>query len=215
MNEIIVFLENIITDAWSGLESIVNILNVILTLILTTIIIFQSKKISNRQIEFEKKYNEQQVEIQKNQLRVDTFSIKRKIFFEVSNILEFCHFINESLFVKELEIKSARQLYEIVILSHTKYVGESKDVFKILREAQFVYPKDSYQKIEKTRKIYDHTMASVLPLKILDKMMQSSDLEDQIAHSRSELESGVKSILEFRDYIYNELPKTFHISDID
>lgn len=83
------FLNSINWDAFSG---IINMISVAISAILTYIIISQTRKISRNQNELEKKMNDQQMTIQKRQIRVDIFPYKREIYLNLFKVLEFANF---------------------------------------------------------------------------------------------------------------------------
>jgi len=95
-------------NVWDAVGAIGTCLGVIITSILTFIIIWQTGKINQKQIDLDRKLSEQQISLQKRQIRVDIFPYRREIYHNIFKVMEFSNFITTTLLTLDLEDKTCK-----------------------------------------------------------------------------------------------------------
>lgn len=230
-------LSSIGSSTWEIINGVTGIVSVLATIILTFIIILQSRKLNKKQILLETNINNQQqkfqerinaeqlsiqsrihnqqLEVQKRQLRVDAFSYRRDIFLHACSILEFSNLINRVLIEKKLEIRNGDHLYGLIKTAEDSIVHDSRLAILSLRESEYIFSRDTADKLLDIRVLYDNTIASVSPLKFLDEHLTGDQMREQIDFVLNRIETNTKGILKYTTFIFDVLPREFHISDIE
>jgi hypothetical protein len=84
--------------------------SLVITSFLTFLIIKQTKKLNRQQMQIEESINLKQIEIQKRQLRIDSYPYKREIYCYVFAVLELCHQLLDLLKSVDLYSKNGASL---------------------------------------------------------------------------------------------------------
>jgi len=155
----------------------IDLLGVILTFILTTIIIVQTQRLNKAQLEFETKVHQNEEDLQKRQIQINTFPYKREIYANVYGIFECCLFLKELSEKIDLNTKSGKALSDMFETICTGYIPDSKAVLWNLREAEFIFPKDIADVIIDIRTCFDKRGASLKCLGSIETILTDIELQ--------------------------------------
>jgi|GEM_PF-2165024 len=211
----------------SWLVVIIAFAEVVITTILTVKIIRQTKNLNDKQDEFEEKnakeraaldkqLNEQQLEMQRKQLRVDTFPYKREIYKNTFRIMEFCHNIKQYLDLP-VEQFDAEKWYTLYKGTCEKFVPNEYEALWSMRESEYLLPPEIFFCVKDIRQSFDKIGAAFIAMPIVEKAINEVG-GDAIENRRTmlkDIKEKCDNILKFTNEIEFSFPRELNLSGID
>ena len=196
----------------------ISFLSLVISSILTFLIIKQTKNLNKQQIQIEEKINLKQIEMQKRQIRIDSYPYKREIYCSVFTVLELCHQLQHLLKSVNLQSKDPAQIFEFFNILQEQYVPDTKKALWSMREAEYVLPKNISSTVIDIRKNYDsmctHFTAPASIAKVLTPYEMETKIEEIKRHNIDEAIACCNRIVKHTSFIENIMPLELDISEL-
>lgn len=197
-------------------SNLVNILELIVSSILTICIIYQTWKLNKKQQELEKGINKQQLEMQNRQQKIDAYPYKREVYFYVCSVIELCHRFNEMQKEIDLNKLSCEEIVKTLEIFQKQYVPDTSKALWVMQEARHLFSEKSSRIILQIKKNYDDMCASLFLPQSIEKYLGPIELDEKVdEQKRYSLDRAINAcneILQHSKYVYEILPKEFNIS---
>lgn len=203
-------------EKWLSL--IIQSLNVFISFGLSLLIIFQTRKLNEKQITFELEQNNKQLEYQKRQIHLDTYPYKREIYTHVFNVLELCNQFEEMISKIDLFTLPPAKIKDFLVILQNHYVPDTGKALWSMREAEYVLPSNISSIVVDIRKNYDTMCSNLMWVDNFSKILEENKLEqlikDEIKKSIENAIECCKKINKHARYIENIMPVELNISDL-
>lgn len=200
------------------LSILISSLSVFFTLLLTVMIIIQTWKLNNKQIEFDLLIHSKQAELQKREIRLNSYPYKREIYSFVFSVLELCEQFEEISRSVDFHSKTPEQLHEILIIFQNQYVPDTRKALWSMREAEYVLPRNISTIVTYIRRDYDSMCSNLMALVSISKMMAQNELEKQFKEvMKSNIEEALnccRRINAHKQFIEAIMPEELNISEL-
>lgn len=196
----------------------ISFLSLMVSSILTFLIIKQTKTLNNQQMQIEENLNLKQIEMQKRQIRVDSYPYKREIYCYVFAVLELCHQLQDLIKSVNLKSKDPAQLLEFFKILQEQYVPDTQKALWGMREAEYVLPKNISLAVIDIRKNYDSMCAHFTAPASVAKVLTPYEMETQIdeikQHNIDEAIACCNKIVKHTSFIESIMPSELDISEL-
>ena len=204
-----------ITENEVWLTVIISFASLIATIVLTVLIIRQTKKLNEKQSKMEETINEQQIILQKRQLSVDTFPYKREIYSYVYSIFEMCEAINTTVKNERLYDYDYDQVNDYFSIIKDQYVPNMRKTIWCLRESEYILPDDISGTVLRIMNEFNEMCFCFQSLKVIKKLATEQEL-DEI--KKQHIDDGLrmcKEILKFVSFIESIMPTELDIATVN
>lgn len=201
----------------------ISLVDVIITAFLTAVIICQTKRLNEQQQQaekesaeqqraFEARLNQQQIELQKRQIQVDTFPYKREIYAHVFSVLALCNMLKELTKSIDLKSKSAVQLKEMFDQILEQHVPDVKQTLWSMRESEYILPKNISASVIDIKTHFDSLCAHLHIPSTLSGVLTEQELKEITNQNVDEAMKDCDAILDHAWFIESVLPKELDIA---
>lgn len=186
--------------------------SMIVELVLTIIIIFQTHKNAKNQQELEIKFNEQQQMMQEKQYRIDTLPFKREIYINLYKIFQRTQIIKDIVKISLLKEKTLKEIGEIYECIDDVDIIDSSKVMLSLKEAEYIFPKNIYSSIKCVEKAYDEMVSTFKICKTLSSIFQDPESIEEIKQENiDKISNNIEIILKNANFLTNIIPEYIKI----
>lgn len=200
---------------WNVVSGISSVLGVLITTILTYIIIRQTRILSEQQSKLESRINKEQNDLVRRQLKVEAFPYKRNLYLNLFKVIEFTHFLDESILNLDLTSKSGDDILGIYKMSIETYMTKEKDIIDSLREAEYILPDNISPTVAEITRMFDQICVSFSVIGNITNFVTNEEYSEIKKHNLDMIAINVKGINEKVGFIQSIMPKELDISRID
>lgn len=183
---------------------------------LTGLIIWQTKRLNQNQQELEKSINNQQIELQKRQIQIDSYPYKREIYTNVFQVLALCDQLKNITETIDLNDRSPEEIFEVFSLLQEQYVPDRKQALWILREAEYVLSSQIAHVVLDIRNNYDTICTHFIVINTFSKLdaefVNGYAKEMTKSYNIEKIVECCNKIVNHTTYIENVFPKELNIS---
>lgn len=192
------------------------ILSLLVNTILTGFIIWQTKRLNQNQQELEKSISNQQIELQKRQIQIDSYPYKREIYTNVFQVLALCDQLKNITETVDLNDLSPEQIFEVFSLLQEQYVPDRKQTLWILREAEYVLSSQIAHVVLDIRDNYDTMCTHFIVINTFSKLdaefVNGYAKELTKSYNIEKIVECCNKIVNHTTYIENVFPTELNIS---
>lgn len=200
-------------------EAIFNIaialLSLLVTSILTVIIIVQTAKLAKKQNEQEKLINKQQEDLQKRQIRIDTFDYKNNIYHALYKVFQMTGEIEDIISKISLKEKTAEQLYQMFDILRELLKIDVSETMWLFKQAEYILPSNIYDSVRVISKNFDELTGDVGKFSLYPKILTTDELETEKQKLLEDIRDRVKQINDRVCFITSVMPKELDISSLE
>ena len=150
-------------------QGFVSALLSMLSILLACISLLASLYISRRQRKADYELAVRQEDLQKRQIKIDTYPYRVECFETLCRLKEFAESSRKLLNEAKIEEKNPAQIQQIFSILHKKIDDSGSDVILRLIEGENVFQVSEWKKLKDIRKYYDRICFSFSLLASLDK----------------------------------------------
>lgn len=174
---------------WNAVSAISSICGTIIAALLTYLIIKQTAQINLQQVELEERLNRDMQHLQRQQLLIEIFPYRREFYIKLFGIFRFNDNLARLIFnLDGIHQKSPREIFEMYEFIRKESFVDIKEVPDTLREAEFIFSKDTAKQINFIADIFDNLNVKLMGLKIYDMPMFVDVLsKEEINKSKMEI----------------------------
>ena len=191
-------------------------LSLLVNTILTGFIIWQTKRLNQNQQELEKSINNQQIELQKRQIQIDSYPYKREIYTYVFQVLQLCDQLKNITETLDLNDLTSEQIFDLFTLLQEQNAPDSKNALWSMRESEYVLSKNIAHIVLDIRKNYDTMCTHFIAIKTYSNLYKESEIGILKELTKSfNIEKAVEccnNIVSQTSYIENVFPTELNIS---
>ena len=192
-----------------------SILSFVVTTILTFIIIRQTYKIAKKQSIQELEINKQQEELQKRQIRLNTFEYKNKIYYALHKVFQMTGEIQTLYPVMKLDDKDMRELYEIFSSFINVLKIDVSEFLWLFKQAEYILPNNIVPSVNEISKKFDKLTGAIHKLNLFPDILTQEEMVIEKRKILDEIYSSVKYINEYVQFINSIMPRELDISYIE
>lgn len=201
------------------LDLIVDFLMLIVTTILTVKIICQTNKLSKKQIEQELMLNSKQEELQKRQIRIETFDYKSDIYHALYKVFKMSATIQYNIYdiigTKGLSEKTCEQLFGLFNASIEVDKIVPSEVLWLFKQAEYIYPVNIYPSIKAISKDFDELAGNIGKFNLYPKILTENELEEEKHKLIEDIYTKAKNINSHVAFIESIIPYELSISNLE
>lgn len=204
----------ILSIEWNAVSGIASVLGVLITTILTYIIIKQTRILSEQQSKLESRINKEQNDLIRRQLKVEAFPYKRNLYLNLFKVLEFSHFLEETILTLDLTQKSSKDILGMYKMSIETYITKEKEIIDSLREAKYILPDNISPTVAMIEKMFDQICVSFSVIGTFNDFFTVEEYTQIKKYNIDLITENVKGINEKVGFIQSIMPKELDISRI-
>lgn len=168
-------------------EGFVSALLSMLSILLACISLLISLQISRRQRKNDHELALRQEDLQKRQIKLDTYPYRVDCFETLCKLKEFTESSRKFLDGMKIEEKTPLQIKQIYSILHKKIDDSGTDVILKLIEGENVFQVSEWKKLKEIRKYYDRICFSFSLLSALDKDFLSEEEKSAVKKERASM----------------------------
>lgn len=200
-------------------EAIINIaialLSLLVTSLLTVIIIVQTAKLAKKQNEQEKLINKQQEDLQKRQIKIDTFDYKNNIYHALYKVFQMTGEI-EGIFSKiSLKEKTAEQLHQMFDILREQLKIDVSETIWLFKQAEYILPSNIYDSVRIISKDFDELTGDIGKLGFYPQILTDDELNTEKQKLLEDIREKAKQINDHVYFITSIMPRELDISSLE
>ena len=200
-------------------EAIFNIaialLSLLVTSILTVIIIVQTARLAKKQNEQEKLINKQQEDLQKRQIRIDTFDYKNNIYSALYKVFQMTGEIEDIFSKISLKEKTAEQLHQMFDILREQLKIDVSETIWLFIQAEYILPSNIYDSVRVISKNFDELTGDVGKFGLYPKILTENELETEKQKLLEDIRERAKQINDHVYFITSVMPQELDISSLE
>lgn len=197
------------------LDIAISFLSFVVTTILTVVIIRQTSRLAKKQSEQELLINKQQEELQKRQIRIDTFDYKNSIYHALYKVFQMTGEI-EVIFSKiSLKEKTAEQLYQMFSILRDQLKIDVSETMWLFKQAEYILPPNIYDSVRAISKNFDELTGDVGKFELYPKILTEDELETEKQKLLEDISDRAKQINDHVYFITSVMPQELDISSLE
>ena len=197
------------------LSLIVAFLSLIITSVLTIAIIVQTSKLAKKQAKQELVITKQQENLQKHQIKIDTFEYKNRIYHAVYRVFQMTGEI-ETIYQKiDLSSKSMIQLNQLFETYREQLRIDTSETLWLFKQSEYVLSSHIFSTIEDIATNFDELTGDIAKFKLFATILTEEEIEIEKNNLLSDILLRSKRINSYVMYINAIMPEELNISRLD
>lgn len=204
------------TFNWDSVAAIGTCLGAIIMAILTYRIISQTNYLNQKQTEFEARINQEQLEMQKRQIRIDIFPYRRELYLNLSKVIAFSSFLTENIYtLDDLYEKSCDDIFHIYESCKDQFIGDVQKVTRSLSESEYLLSEEIIICGLDIWKAFEDVCGRFIFLESVAYSLPIDKIEETKIHNIKQIEKSCEIINSHAGTIKYKIPDELNISDLD
>lgn len=192
-----------------------SILSLVINSGLTLFIIFQTFSLAKKQSKQELEINKQQEELQKRQIRLNTFEYKNKIYYALHKVFQMTGEIQTLYPVMKLDDKDMRELYEIFSSFINVLKIDVSEFLWLFKQAEYILPNNIVPSVNEISKKFDKLTGEINKFKIFSTILTQDEISTEKQNMLNNICSSVEQINKNVQFINSVMPRELDISYIE
>lgn len=158
------------------LNLIIAFLSFLVTSILTILIIQQTSRLAKKQSEQERLINQQQEDLQKRQIKIETFEYKNSIYHAVYKVFQLTNMITVFFSKINLEEKSMEQLSQMFDTMRSHLQIDVAETLWLFRQAEYILPSNIYESVKDIAGNFDELAGDFCKFKLFQTILTPNEI---------------------------------------
>lgn len=193
----------------------ISLLSFIVTSVLTVVIIGQTSKLAKQQSEQEKHINKQQEDLQKRQMRIDTFDYKNNIYHALYRVFQMTGEIEDIFSKIGLRDKTMEQLYQMFEIIREQLKIDVSEMLWLFKQAKYILPSNIYPSVRDIADNFNELTGDIGKLKFFPTILAPDEIEEEKQQLLRDIEDRAKCINQYVIYIESVMPRELDISSLE
>ena len=198
-----------------SINTILDFLSLVITAVLTGIIIWQTSKLAKQQSVQEEEISQQQAELQKRQIKLDTFEYKNRIYHALYKVFQLTGEV-QSIYKKiNLKDKSMDQLYQIFD-SYLKTIKiDVPETLWVFKQAEYILPDNIYSSVYDIAGNLNELTGNIGKFNLYPKILAEHEIEEYKKELLEDIQIRSNQINKHVLFINSIMKKELSISNLE
>lgn len=197
------------------LDLLISFFSLLSTTVLTILIIHQTHNLAKQQTELEQHLNKQQLEMQKRQIRLESFSYKIEIYKALHNAFQFTGEVESLYNTIDIYKKNYDQLYPLFSSLLENMNKSTTDTLWLFKQAEFIISPNIYSAIKDISFHFDQLSGSIAKLKLYPLILLEDEMETEKKKVLDCILHHAEKINTYVLYINSVMPHEISINQLE
>lgn len=193
----------------------ISFLAFIVTSIMTVIIITQTSKLSKKQNEQERLISKRQEDLQKRQIKIDTFEYKNSIYRILYKVFQMTGEIEDIFSKISLQEKQMEQLYQLFDILRSQLKIDVSETLWLFKQAEYILPANIYSSIYDIAGNFNELTGDIRKFDLFSKILTPDEITKEKQKLLDDIYARAKQINSHVLFINSVMPHELDISSIE
>lgn len=161
------------------LDLSISMLSFVVTSVLTIVIIMQTSKLAKKQSKQDLLINKQQEDLQKRQMRIDTFDYKNTIYHALYKVFQMTAEIEDIFSHVNLGQKDMAQLYMMFEIIREQLKIDVSETMWLFKQAEYILPENIYLSVSAISRDFNELTGDIGKLKLFPAILNEDELSEE------------------------------------